>query len=153
MDNQLTLLTAAKENFEAQCNLSALLSQTVFTGLAKLIELNICTTQTTVIESAAAAKQYLSTDPKEWLALMVVHCQPSAEKAFGYLRHASNIASETQAEFNKTAEVKIAETNSKIMRMVDTVANSAPAGLVNTATHLKEHMGKAGARSGLAAAA
>jgi phasin family protein len=153
LDNQLALFTAFIENFEKQCNSIASLSQTAFTGLAKLVELNISTTQTALIESAAATKQYLSTDPKEWLSLTVVHCQPAAGKAFNYMRHTSKIVSETQAEFSKTAEVEIAETNSKIMSMVDALAKSTPAGLANPGAHLKEHPGKAGTRSSLVAAA
>lgn len=153
MDNQLALFTALKENFEAQCNSMTALSQTAFTGLAKLVELNISTTQTAVIESAAATKQYLSTAPKEWLSLTVVHCQPAAGKAFDYVRHAANIWSETQAELNKTAELEIAETNSKIMTMVDALATSTPAGLANTGAHPKEPTGKAATKSGLAAVA
>lgn len=153
MDHQLALFTAVKENFEAQCSLIASLNQTAFTGLIKLIELNINTTQTAAIESAAATKQYLSTDPKEWFALTVVHCQPTAEKTFSYLRHAANIVSEAQAEFSKTAEVEIAEANRKIMTVVDEVAKGAPGGLANTGAHPKEHAGKAAARSGLASVA
>lgn len=151
LDNQLALFTAFKENFEAQCNSMAALSQTAFTGLAKLVELNISTTQTAVIESAAATKQYLSTDPKEWLSLTVVHCQPAAGKAFDYVHHAADIVSETRAEFNKTAELEIAETNSKIMTMVDAFAKSAAT--ANTGAHLKEPAGDAATKSSLAAVA
>lgn len=153
MDNQQALLTASRENFEAQCNLTTSLGQTVLTGLAKLIELNMSTMQTALIESAAAAKQYLSTDPKEWLSLAVVHCQPAAGKAFDYARYASKIVSETQTEFNKTAELEIAETNSKILTMVDAVAKSATAGIADTPAHLKVPAGKAAAKPGLVAAA
>ena len=151
MDNQPVLLTACKENFAAQCNLTTSLSQTVLTGLVKLLELNMNTMQTAFIESAAAARQYLSTEPKEWLSLSVVHCQPTAGKAFDYARHASKIVSETQTELNKTAELEIAETNSKILTIVDAVANSAPA--ADTAAHMKVPRGKAAAKSGVAAAA
>ncbi len=133
--------------------MAAALGQTVFTGLTKLFELNISTTQTAVIESAAAAKQYLSTEPKEWLSLTVVHCQPAAGKAFDYLRHASKIVSETQAELSKTAEAEIAESNDKIMSMVDALAKSTAAGLANTGTPLKERKGKAGTKSSLSAVA
>ena len=153
MDNQLAFFAVAKENFEAQYNLMNALSQTVFSGLEKLIELNICTTQTTVIESGAAIKQYLSTEPKQWLSLAVIHCQPAAGKTFDYARHASKIVSETQAEFSKTAEAEIAETNDKIMSMVDALAQSAATGLVNTGAPLKEHKGKAGSKSNLSAVA
>lgn len=151
MDNQTALFAACKENFDAQCNMTTSLSQTVLTGLAKLLELNMSTMQTAMIESAAAAKQYLSTEPKEWLSLSVVHCQPTAGKAFDYARHASRIVSETQTELGKTAELKIAETSSKILTMVDAVANSAPA--ADTAVHMKVPRGKATAKPGVAAAA
>lgn len=151
MDNQPVLLTACKENFAAQCNLTTSLGQTVLTGLVKLLELNMSTMQTAFIESAAAARQYLSTEPKEWLALSVVHCQPTAGKAFDYARYASKIVSETQAELNQATEMKIAETSSKILTIVDAVANSTPA--ADTATHLKVPKGKAAAKSGVAAAA
>lgn len=153
MDTQLALIATFKENFDAQCNLAASLSQTIFTGLTKLIELNISATQAAVIESGAATKQYLSTEPKEWLSLTVVHCQPAAGKAFDYVRHASKIASETQAELSKTAEVEITEASSKIMTMIDALAQNTAAGLANTAAHPKEQTGKAGTRSRLAAAA
>lgn len=153
MDTQLALFATLKENFDAQCNLAAALNQTAFTGLEKLIELNICTTQTTVIESGAAIKQYLSTEPKQWLSLAVVHCQPAAGKAFDYLRHASSIASETQAQLRKTAEAEITEANNKIMSMVDALAQSAAAGPAGTDAAPKKAAGKASARSGLSAVA
>ena len=151
MNNQPALFAACKENFDAQCNMTTALSQTVLTGLAKLLELNMSTMQTAFIESAAAAKQYLSTEPKEWLSLSVVYCQPTAGKAFDYARHASRIVSETQSELSKTAELEIAETSSKILTMVDAVASSTPA--ADTAGHLKVHRGKAAAKSGIAAVA
>lgn len=151
MDNQPALFVACKENFEAQCNLTTALSQTVLTGLAQLLELNMSTMQTAFIESAAAARQYLSTEPKEWLALTVVHCQPAAGKVFEYLRYASKIVSETQTELNQATEMKIAETNSKILTIVDAVAKSAPA--ADTAAHLKVPRGKAAVKSGVAAVA
>lgn len=153
MDTQLALFATIKENFDAQCNLATTLGQTVFTGLTKLIELNISATQTAVIESGAAAKQYLSTAPKEWPALAVIHCQPAAGKTFDYLRHASKIVSETQAELSKTAEAEIAESNDKIMSMADALAQNAAAGPANTGTHLKKQTGKAGTKSSLSAVA
>ena len=153
MDMQRTLFSAAKENFETQCNLAAALGQTMFTGLEQLLELNMCTTQTAVIESGAAIKQYLSTAPKEWLSLTVVHCQPATGKAFDYLRHASRIVSATQAELNATAEREITETNGKIMTVVDALASSTPAALASTSAHPKAQAGKTGGRSGLSAAA
>lgn len=87
---------------------------------------------------------------KTWAATLYSRA-PAAGKAFDYVRHAANIWSETRAELNKTAELEIAETNSKIMTMVNALATSAAT--ANPGAHPKEPTGKAATKSGLAAVA
>lgn len=153
LDNQQTILNASNKYFEGQCNLTTSLTQTVLTGWAKLIELHMNATQAALIESGAATKQYLSTDPKEWLSLTVAHSQPTAGKAFDYLRYASKIVSETQAELKQASEARIAEASGKIQTMVDALVNSGAAEFADTLVPLKVPTGKTSTKSGLAAAA
>jgi phasin family protein len=97
-------------------------------------------------ESAANVQQLLSAkDPQEFFALSAAQAQPTAEKAFAYSRHLASIASSTQAEFAKAAEVQIAETTRKVTALVDEVSKNAPAGSENAIAFVKSAIGNANA--------
>ncbi|MES3023840.1 MAG: phasin family protein [Pseudomonadota bacterium] len=137
---------ATKANFESQFAIFSSLTAKAFEGVEKLVELNITAARASLEESQAAAKQLLSAkDPQEFFSLATAQAQPNAEKAVSYGRQVAAIAAGTQAEFNKAAEIQIAETNRKVVSLVDEVSKNAPAGSENVVAVLKATMGNASA--------
>lgn len=121
------------EQFTAayQANLETLfaLSQTAFSGVEKIVALNLNVAKANLQETAEKARSVLAVkDPQELLAWNAQQLQPAAEKAVAYSRLMYDIATSTQAEFSKVAEAKLADANSKFVAMIDTAAKSAPAG-------------------------
>ena len=138
--------TATKANFDAQLALMTALTAKAFEGIEKFVELNMTVAKTSIEESTAATKQLLAAkDFQEFFSLSTAHAQPSAEKALSYGRHLANIASSTQAEFTRAAETQIAETNHKILALIDDVSKNAPAGSENVVAMMKTAIGNANA--------
>ncbi len=137
---------ATKANFEAQFAMFASLTSKAFEGIEKLVDLNINAAKATLEESSVATKQLLSAkDPQEFFSLSAAQAQPSAEKALSYGRQLASIAAGTQAEFSKAAESQIAETNRKVISLVDEVSKNAPAGSENAVAIIKSAIGNANA--------
>lgn len=138
--------TATKTNLDAQFAMFSSLTNKAFEGIEKIVDLNLTAAKSSLEESSAAAKQLLSAkDPQEFFSLTAAQAQPAAEKAVAYGRHLAAIASGTQAEFSKAAESQIAETNRKVISLVDEVSKNAPAGSENAVAMLKSAMGNASA--------
>jgi phasin family protein len=137
---------ATKANFDAQISLITALTGKIFEGVEKIVDLNLNAAKTSIEESTAAAKQLLAAkDAQEFFTLSTSHAQPTAEKALAYGRHLAAIASSTQAEITKTAETQIAETNRKIIALVEEVSKNAPAGSENVVALFKTAIGNANA--------
>lgn len=123
------LSAATKANFDAQLALFTNLTGKAFEGVEKFIELNLNAAKSSLEESSAATKQLLAAkDPQEFFNLSAAQAQPTAEKVLAYSRHLANIATTTQAEFTHAAEAQIAETNRKVLSLIDEVSKNAPAG-------------------------
>ena len=138
--------TATKTNLEAQFAMFSSLTSKAFAGVEKLVELNLNAAKASMEESSATSKQLLSAkDPQEFFSLTAAQAQPAAEKLMAYSRHVAAIASGTQAEFSKAAELQIAETNKKVISLVDEVSKNAPAGSENAVAMIKSAIGNASA--------
>lgn len=137
---------ASKANIEAQVALLTSLSNKVFEGVEKIVDLNLNVVKASLEESNAAAKQILAAkDLQEVLSLTAAQVQPNAEKALAYGRHLASIASSTQAELTKAAEEQIAETNRKVVAFIDEVTKNAPAGSETVVAFFKSTIGNANA--------
>ena len=137
---------ATKTTLENQIALMTALTQKAFSGVEKLIELNMTVAKTSMEESNAAVKQMLTAkDAQEFFAMSTAQSQPTAEKAISYVRHVAGIASEVQAEFTKAAEAQITETNRKVTALVDEVTKNAPSGSENAIAMFKSALGNANA--------
>ncbi|CUI05116.1 granule-associated protein [Janthinobacterium sp. CG23_2] len=137
---------ATKANFESQFALYSSLTAKAFESIEKLVELNLTAAKATLEESSIATKQLLSAkDPQEFFSLTAAQAQPTAEKAMSYSRQLAAIATGTQAEFSKAAEFQIAETNRKVISLVDEVSKNAPAGSENVVAVIKASIGNANA--------
>lgn len=138
--------SATKANIEAQFALFASLSNKMFEGVEKIVDLNLNVAKATLEESNAAARQLMSAkDAQEFFSLSTAQAQPNAEKAIAYGRHLASIASSTQAEFTKAAEAQIAETNRKVVALIDEVTKNAPAGSETAIAFVKSAIGNANA--------
>lgn len=137
---------ATKANFEAQFAILSTLTNKAFEGVEKFVDLNLTAAKASLEESSAATKQLLAAkDPQEFFSLSAAQVQPTAEKTLAYGRHLASIATGTQAEFSKAAETQIAETNRKVISLVDEVSKSAPPGTENAVAILKTAIGNANA--------
>jgi len=105
------------------------LTTKAFEGVEKLVELNLQVAKTTMAEVAESAQAALSVkDAQELLNLQASLLQPAAEKAAAYSRHVYDIMVGTNAEVTKAAEVTMAESQKKVLALVDTAVKNAPAG-------------------------
>jgi phasin family protein len=144
--NQEQFFAATKANFEAQLASLANLNKKVFEGVEQVIALNLNAAKATLEESTAAAQQLAAAkDAQEFLQLSTAQAKPSAEKALAYGRHLASIASATQAEITKAAEAHIAETNTKVIALIDELSKNAPAGSEQAISALKSVIGNVNA--------
>ena len=113
------LVASQKANLETIYGLTT----KAFEGVEKLVELNLQATKAALAESNSHAQALLSVkDVQELLALQAGALQPLAEKAAAYSRHLYDIASGTSAEFTKTFEAKVAESQAQFTALVDNLS-------------------------------
>ena len=137
---------ATKANFDAQLAMFTAFTSKAIESVEKVVELNMTVAKTSFEESNAAAKQLMSIkDPQEFFTLSAAHTQPSAEKALAYARHLQSITASVQAEFAKTTEAQVADTNRKVVAFVEEISKNAPAGSENAIALLKSAIGNANA--------
>lgn len=137
---------ATKTQFEAQIAMLTALTNKAFESVEKVIDLNMNVAKASMQESAANVQQLLSAkDPQEFFSLTTAQAQPNTEKAIAYGRHLAGIASTAQTEFTKAAEVQIADTNRKMIALVEEVTKNAPAGSENAVAFMKSAIGNANA--------
>ena len=137
---------ATKSQFEAQFAIMNSFASTAFDSVQKIVDLNLNVVKSSLQESGATAQQLITAkDPQEFFSLSSAQAQPNAEKALAYSRHLASIATSTQAEFAKTAETQIAETNRKVLSLVEELSKNAPAGSENAVALLKSAIGNANA--------
>jgi phasin family protein len=103
------------------------LTTKAFEGVEKLVELNLQVAKTSLTEAADTAAAAMSVKD-ELLALQAGLLQPAAEKAAAYSRHLYDILASTGAEFTKAAEGQMADTQKKVLSLVDNAVKNAPAG-------------------------
>jgi phasin family protein len=105
------------------------LTNKAFEGVEKLVELNLQVARTSLSEAAETTQAALSVkDAQELLNLQAGLLQPAAEKAAAYSRHLYDIVAGTNAEVTKAAEATLAESQKKVLALVDTAVKNAPAG-------------------------
>ena len=125
------MLTAEQVMAAQKANVETLfgLTSKAFEGVEKLVELNITASRAALTEVADTTASILAVkDAQELLALQASLFQPLAEKTAAYSRHLYDIASSTGTEFGKAFEGQFAESQKKLLSVVDTAAKNAPAG-------------------------
>ena len=139
-------LAASKNGFEAQFAALTALNKKAFEGFEQFVSLNVNAAKATFEESTAAAQQLVSAkDAQEFFNLTAAQAKPNAEKALAYGRHLATITSATQQEFTKAVEAHIADTNAKVIALIDEVTKNAPAGSEQAVAALKTVVGNVNA--------
>lgn len=134
------IAAANKANFDALVELT----QKAFTGIEKLVELNLQAARNTLEESAEQAKATLAAkDPQALLAVQSTLLQPASEKAMAYGRQVYDIAASTQAEVAKLVEAQVATAQEQLQSLVDTAIKNAPAGSENAVALVKSSISAA----------
>ena len=123
--NAEQLVAAHKANLDA----AAGLAHTAFSGMERLVELNMAASKAAVSEAFANAQSLLSAkNPQDLVAAQAALVQPAFEKTVSYGRHLYDIASSTGAEFTKAMEAKAAEQQATVKTLVENSLKNAPAG-------------------------
>jgi len=125
MLNTQQLIAAQQSQIETLFDLT----HKAFSGMEKVVELNLATTRATLSETADVAKAALSAkDPQSLMALQASLLQPSAEKATAYGRHLAEIAKAAQVDVVTVAEAQVAAMQQSLHQLVDVaVKNARPA--------------------------
>ncbi len=134
------MLTAEQIVAAHKANVETLfgLTHKAFEGVEKLVELNLQVAKAAVGEAAEATRAALAVkDPQELFALQSGFLQPAAEKAVAYSRHLYDIAAATNASITKVVEETAAESQRKVMAVIDTAVKNAPAGTENAVALVK----------------
>lgn len=134
------MLTVEQIMASNKANLETLIGLTskAFEGVEKMVELNVTAAKAALAESADHAKAAMSVkDAQEFMALQAGLIQPLAEKTAAYSRHLYDIASGAGAEFTKNVEAQTAETQKKILGLVETATKNAPAGSESAVAMMK----------------
>ena len=138
--------SATKLYFETQLAMMTALSNKAAQSVEQIVELNMSALKTSLEESAAAGKQILAAkDPQEFFSLSAASGQHSADQALAYGRELGRIATSVQAEFTQAAEAQVTDASQRVMRLVEEVGNTAPAGSENVVALVKSAIGNANA--------
>jgi phasin family protein len=114
------------------------LTAKAFEGVEKLVELNLQVAKASLAEAADTAQAAMSVkDAQELLTLQAGLMQPLAEKSAAYSRHVYDILAGTNAEVTKVAEATVADSQKKVLALVDTAVKNAPAGTENAVALMK----------------
>ena len=117
--------TANKANVEALLSVAA----TQFAALERLASLNASAVKGAFEDSLANTRALASAkDVQEFINLQSAFAQPALEKAIAYSRSVYEMATQTNAEFSKMAEKRVAEWNENFVSLLDKAVKNAPAG-------------------------
>ncbi len=135
------VLAAQKANFDTLFGLT----NKAFSGVEKLVELNLTAGKAALGEAAETTHAALSVkDAQELMALQASFLQPLAEKSMAYSRHFYDIATSTGAEFTSAFEAQTAAAQKQFAGLVETMAKNAPAGSESGVAMMKSAVAAAG---------
>ena len=134
------MLTAEQIMASHKANIETLfgLTHKAFEGIEKLVELNVQATKAALAETANHAQAVMGVkDAQELMALQAGMVQPLAEKTAAYSKHLYDIAAAAGADMGKNIEIQAAETQKKVMTLVDSATKNAPAGSETAVSAMK----------------
>lgn len=105
------------------------LTSTAFSGVEKLVELNLQAVRSQVAGRADGVRQVLAArDPQALLAAQKDLLAPVAQEALDYGRRVYEIASQTQSELTSAASAQFAANAKQVEALVESLAKNAPVG-------------------------
>lgn len=129
--------SAQKANLEA-VNVA---STKAYAGLEKLVELNMAASKAVMAESFAHVQALMEAkDPQAIMALQAGLVAPLAQKTVAYGRHVQAIVTEATGDFTKAMEVKAAESQKAVEKVMENITKNAPAGSESAMAVLKTAM-------------
>jgi phasin family protein len=100
-----------------------------YTGVEKLVELNMAASKAALGESFSFAQAVMSAkSPQEFMSVQTAFFQPMAEKSAAYFQHVQSIATEGSADFTQQIEAQMADAQKALGASVDQMVKNAPAG-------------------------
>ena len=115
----------------SKANVEALLSvaSMQFSALEKLVALNSTVLKSAFEDTIANARALAGAkDVQEFFSLQASFAQPAIDKAITYSKTVYEVAAQTNAEFSKVAEKRVAELNDNFVSLLDQAVKNAPAG-------------------------
>ena len=105
------------------------LASTQFSALEKLVALNSTVLKGAFEDTIANARALAGAkDPQEFFSLQASFAQPAIDKVITYSKSVYEVAAQTNAEFSKVAEKRVAELNDSFVSLLDQAVKNAPAG-------------------------
>jgi len=114
-----------------KANVEAILSlaSTQFAAIEKFASLNANAVKSAFEDTIANARALAGAkDTQEFVNLQSTFAQPAFEKAIAYSKSVYEVATQTNTEFSKVAERRVAEWNENFVSLLDKAAKNAPAG-------------------------
>ena len=133
---------AAKANVEAVLTAAT----TQFAAVEKLAGINANAVKVAFEDSIANARALAGAkDVQEFVTLQSTFAQPAIDKAIAYSKNVYEVATQTNAEFSKLTERRIAEWNENFVSLLDKAMKNAPAGSDVAVTAIKQMIAAANA--------
>ena len=137
------LMYVTPEQFQAttKANMEAILwlASSQFGTIEKLANLSATALKAAFEDSIANARALAGAkDVQEFVNLQSTFAQPAIEKAIAYSRSVYEVATQTNAEFSKMAEKRVAEWNENFVSLLDKAVKNAPAGSDVAVTAVKQ---------------
>ena len=105
------------------------LATSQFAAFEKLASLNANAVKAAFEDTIANARALAGAkDVQELVNLQSTFAQPAIEKAIAYSKSVYEVATETNTEFSKATERRVAEWNENFVSLLDKAAKNAPAG-------------------------
>jgi len=115
----------SKANVEAMLSLAT----TQFAAIEKFASLNANAVKAAFEDSLANARALAGAkDVQELVSLQSTFAQPAIEKAIAYSKSVYEVVGQTNTEFTKVTERRVAEWNENFVSLLDKAAKNAPAG-------------------------
>jgi phasin family protein len=116
---------ANKANMESILSLAS----TQFAAIEKFANLNANAIKAAFEDSLSNARALAGAkDVQELVSLQSTFAQPAIEKAIAYSKSVYEVAAQTNTEFTKVTERRVAEWNENFVSLLDKAAKNAPAG-------------------------
>ena len=119
------LMALNKANLEAAVRFAGIALE----GAERFIEVQLKAAKGAFADGVQQAKVIAEIkDPQEFAQVKNSLMQPNMEKTASYVKSVYDVASATQAEFNKLVEEQVSEFNKQVVTTLDKMVKTAPAG-------------------------